>query len=364
MSRKKRKPGDKLEDYETKISILEYLSDGKMTTPQIRDYLRINYNIREKKGIDKHLRDLINNGLVIRQPTEPGKPTYYYMDASYEGFKRNFHYFYEKEPGNIRNLLQTSYTCGVLTEDIFAPLSMDLLKIVAIPILKIIVFGEDIVEQEPELSFLYDEFQKNENLQEVIQNPQLQEVKSFMVSMLSSGGETIDFESMVDLFLEKSIDSVNSLPLKETIAELLFPPVEREEFLHILHVSPSAVKTIVELKKGAIQNRMPIIFAYMRYYLPIGIYAMLEFRHDIERNQLDIKKFVKKIKHLSFEPLGKGKQCTPLLAIMQSHFITDILSGKVIADDWVTEYYMELFSFDRDRVAELQKSVREGRLPQ
>lgn len=88
------------------------------TGPDIRKYVRDNFGVRERSGIDKHLKALQKEKLITRGAASQGRETGWKLNPSSEIFKK----IYEKILGSLPNYNEEKGQCNtiVLLESRFA----------------------------------------------------------------------------------------------------------------------------------------------------------------------------------------------------------------------------------------------------
>ncbi len=121
----RRKPGYGAPAGQTKADVMIFLGTGKKTRQEILDYARSDLHIREKRGVDRHLSELLVNQQIHRIEEKKGFDVIFELDRSFDGYKQLFEYFLER--GRINDFIETPYSQSYIDEEFLTGMTSDVL---------------------------------------------------------------------------------------------------------------------------------------------------------------------------------------------------------------------------------------------
>ncbi|KXB01894.1 hypothetical protein AKJ45_01790 [candidate division MSBL1 archaeon SCGC-AAA261F19] len=117
--KKGRAPGERYPKGFVKRKILLRISNEfpkGVKEPLLREYLRESWNVRERRGVKKHLGDLKEEGCLIKK-SRKGRANIWKSTEDYEGFKSVVRRFL-KEDGNESDFIKSRYVQEIIDEDL------------------------------------------------------------------------------------------------------------------------------------------------------------------------------------------------------------------------------------------------------
>lgn len=374
--------------YETKVAIILFLAGGKKKRQDVLEYLRAEYNIRDQRTIDTHLKKLIEMGILVKEEISIGLPIEYRLVDDYQGFQRIFDFIAK----NHRELeiMRTEYVKSHLNETIFPSVAKEIMR-VAIGImtnLMVYALNPDTMVVDESIRTLHGRL--NLPLQGIM--------KGLMLS--TPKPEELDV-SMLQQEIEKSFNKTPPIEFS-IVSEAIFPTHEHEEILNILKSSPQALRYILSINQVESSKLVSLLKAYLDYYLPtvlemvsenenaqvylIGL--MTRIIQDVNNaiNKLEKKRdtgmdsFIREMFIPIFEGMKKEKwtltdaevieilkrsstaKPSPMLCQLKAILNLDMLSDNVIASDWLKEYRLDVL-VDKDTLIKTMPTVAQHMKP-
>jgi DNA-binding transcriptional ArsR family regulator len=347
-SGRKRPPGGGGPAGRTKMDIIVLLSDGKKTRQEILDFARSKLRIREARGIDRHLKALQIEGLIIREEERRGFDVTFQLNDSFSGFKRLFTCAVEK--GRALELLASPYGQGMINTTLLDGVSGDVLYCSEYSFIKLLSLEREEMEEDPSYRMLVEmvndpKFAYLKGLVDLLRDTDRREVIGEPPMVDPDSEEYLQWrEQKIDEIVERDVTSFfergkHSAPFINSFRRVFFPDDEVEDTIDILKCSPSAVFSLVSLRntEGNVVTRALALglFPYLKDLMDVS--AMTA--EDEVRGAMELEA---RLDQLMQEPTSRRGRPTSTMQLLRAMLIADILNGNVVANEWVEGYINDL----------------------
>jgi len=325
--RKRRNPSQREPIGKTKSQILLYIVNNQnCTMTDIRRYSKDNLNIRNKKGILKHVSELLSAKLIKKVKNMKGVSDQYYIGGTFSEFGNCFNYLHENSFSV--EFLKTDFAHNVLLNDNF--FFYGLVNAAR----KLFIEFLDVMSDENKFNEILLEDPKG------VTNEGIALMKEQRAKMLRS--DILEFVSRIrDKSVEELVEYGSEVvkSTKQVLMELtnkMFSQEQKEEIINILSTSPSAMDFFLNLNT---ENRM-VFLAYIMHFF-IGIIFVDSSKVEIINyfNNLakepDMDQFLSLITDI-FSSKNVTNQ-NPILTILKAHFLIDAFNGKIIENKYSTK---------------------------
>ncbi len=307
-------------------------------------------NIRNQKGIRKHISELITENLIQKKMVGRGHSDQYYLENTFTSFRNCFNCLHENradepakrakegrscfnylhENGSSVDFLKTSFSRNLSSSDEF--FFFGLVNIVKVTVLDLISLMKD----ESRVNDLLLEAKKegmNEQVDmmkemraRLLIEPNISELYEFVSGLTTNTAEEL-ITRVQDIF---------PIPIKPVLSEIInqiFSRRQKEEIMNILFTSPSAMDYFLNLKT---EDKPRFLAILIRFFF--GIAYVDPSKADIIAS---FNKEPDKKKALSFitELLSQKNivNDNPILTTLKAHFIIDAVNGKIIENEYSTK---------------------------
>jgi hypothetical protein len=330
-----RKPGRGAPAGRTKADVMIFLGTRKKTRQEILDYARSNLHIREKRGVDRHLSELLVDQPIHRIEEKKGFEVTFELDRSYDGYKRLFEYFLEK--GRVNDFLETPYSQSYIDEEFLNGMTSDVLYRLSCSFFRLTVMDEKERADDPIYKGLVEmsdhpDLPSAKPIMGFLKKTDSKDVLRTLPSDLSSDElrkwkeQRIDEAAQLEIDLLRKPD-MNGESMVLQYRCILFPSDEIDEILAVLRCSPSAMVLMM-----SISSKENTITGALITNLFILVQDILKDQTDLEN--LDAKEYSQRLKAFSEDPKFKQLRPTPILQLVRAMAIADIFAGNTLNGEW------------------------------
>lgn len=360
-----RKKGDKQPEGETKSKILLYLADHKdQPFNLLRGHLYKELKLQTPRAIRDHLEYFEKKGYVTKTHLMHGPSGTYYLNVynlkmGFEGFKKI--YTYLKDHHFDEDLIKTDYYKEYIqTVDFREKIRIHFFKENMLKIYRLIkeVDTSKLIEKSNNTS----DMEAKKTIQAIEAIKKDDEDKPIIKELIElfKTVERNDVDQLYQIFkdrLKTSPDSTLYMPdpekYLEVLTNMLIPLEQRDNFIKILEISPSAIDFILNSKY---YDSNIIFFNLGAYFTPaltkdLGFLRKL-FHYDIEQDvgiNLDIL-LQAPIENVDLDLLTKKSKRhmknldSSFMFVLRALLISDIVEGKLIRNNIIQDSLKQIFS--------------------
>lgn len=353
MSRKeakggKRSPGSGGPAGRTKTDLLIFIGGGKRTRQEILDFARTELKIREPRGIDRHLKELLNEHLLIREEEKKGMDVCYRLDDSFWGFM--FIFWYTSEKGRVKELFMTEYCQGMLNVRLLEGVCTVVLFNSVYAAVRMLALEDNererdmmyqslnLLAQDPALPFFGNFLNrvKGMDLDQMFGIPPAEGLSTQEITSLRD-------ERIIQIALAKTKAfeiEVNSQPLISYFRQLCFPDDELDEILDIIRCSPTAVALLISFhRKDSNVITMALGTTILRQMM--GFIRQPRSGEDAGPDAEELASLLKaRVEDNEF----KRERPTSLLQMLRAMAMADIFTGNSINGNWVDGFLKNIWN--------------------
>jgi len=327
--RKRRRPIQREPIGMTKSEVIIYIANNESSTiTDIRRYLRNEKNIRNVKGVRKHLSDLVKEGIInIKKAEKRGLSDVYYIEKSFSKFKDVFNYL---KDFHRPLFLRSRYAIDTINNEKFLVYGfVNVVKELFTELLKL--------SDENYFNALIEKAKRNgedvstKEIKEMIENFK-NELKGYNLGDLQNILLNVKPEDLV-MFVSEFIPNITDpISIMKKFIGSIFPENQRNEMLGIISTSPMAMDYFLNLKSA---DRLYLSVIISRFYLQTLfldsskgslIEQLNENRSELGNN---IISFISQI--LSIHNVMNDN---PLLTILRSYFIVDSFNANIVENEY------------------------------
>lgn len=354
VKRKKRSPEQKEVQGKTKAQILVYVAESmNCSMIDIRHHLRNSMNIRNTKGIRKHVNELVGQNLLIKQAKGKGLPDQFSIGAKFSSF-RNCYNFLNKH-GMSLGFLKSKYAKLMISGNNF------LIDGILNTSKKLLIDS---------YHFLQDDEKVKQFISEVLNSSESEQLTAELISekdrllrripeRLILSIENVSFDTLDDSIEE--LEGYLGIPIKNTIYALLdrfLLQGQGNEVISIISASPSSMDYFLNFRtEGLFFTASELMFAFGPV---IGQQRTVQKNYIIQiEKKLDL--IDEEFKHLEEEFNSTGVEPTPqalrealgglgelfmsvrsndflnqnpLVSALKAYFTIDALNGRVVMNEY------------------------------
>jgi hypothetical protein len=185
-----------------------------------------------------------------------------------------------------------------------------------------------------------------------------EEIKN-AISELKDHSEFMDsnyLEQKDKLIKEKTDELVEfvfstEFPYHDKIYDIVFPPYERKELIHILKSSPTSLNYIVSMELLDLEKIVVLQTAYFQFYL--NIFANVNQQLESMNGKVNDDILIEFVKN---ELFNKKRKCsTPIFTLLNAFLIGDIFNNRFVISKWVWDYNNRLYTDSTENLRILQQ---------
>jgi hypothetical protein len=330
--RKRRKPIQREAVGKTKSDVLIFmLSNNECTITDVRRYLRNEKNIRNVKGVRKHISDLVSENLIkIKKAERRGLGDIYYAERTFTDFRNIFNFLqsFYRPP-----FLRTKYAKEMISEDDFFLYGMvNIAREIFTELIKLTDerHFNDLIEKAkrngediPEAEISYEKIKKA--------------FERYDIEGISKSLKEIKVEEIIDYLKESFVSdkNINFNAILTTMLQSLFPDAQRDEIINIISASHSSLDYFLNLRSA---GRYYFFVNVIRFYLSAMFVDKDKnalMKGIAEDDSVLERDFMSSILKLS--TMENVLNDDPLSVILRSYFVVDAFNGNIVENEYSTK---------------------------